>query len=168
METLFPYEDLLNDAIGPRRLARGLFILGAIGLLVYSALAFMRSRYTGPKRSPRLATALDRMRPRAGLVEQRVRGGGGRGLYYELARQRARDMFAGRGIKPIEGTPIPTFTVDASWLQRGRIARELRCAWAIAFDPEPVPVPGREWEHWLRRLNNLGTMIEHGAIRFEA
>ena len=36
----------------------------------------------------------------------------------------------------------------------------------IDFSKQAVAVTGRDWEKWLKRLNNLSVMLQHGAIRF--
>jgi hypothetical protein len=158
---------ILDDILEPWMVARFVVIAGAVGLFGYAVLQFAGSRHRVPKRVARLSLLLDRMRPRTGLLELRLRSGLGRGRYYELARHRAREMFADLKLTPAEEGPMPTVEIDAGWWRRGRILRDLRDVWAVAFGREPVPVTGKAWDSFQRKLSQIEVMIRHGAIRFQ-
>jgi hypothetical protein len=160
-------QDLLERALSRFVIVRFVLILGTLALLGYVIVAFIRAKFSRARRVPRLSVALDRVRPRAGLLEMRLRGGVGRGQYHEIARDRAREMFASLDLTPADGSPPPNYTIDAGWWWRGRIERQLREAWSVAFGAEPVPVSARQWEHWQTHLDELKTMMRRGAIRFE-
>jgi hypothetical protein len=161
------FGSILDNNLERWMIAKLVLILGAIGLFGYAAIAFMGSRYKFPKRVARLSLLLDRSRPRAGLLEMRLRTGLGRGRYYELARQKAREMFADLKLTPAEEGPLPRVEIDAAWLKRGRIRRSLRQVWTVAFGREPVAVTGRQWNLFLKKLNETEQMIRDGVIRFQ-
>jgi hypothetical protein len=158
---------ILDNNLEPWMIAKLVLILGAIGLFGYAALAFMGSRYKFPKRVARLSLQLDRLRPRAGLLEMRLRTGLGRGRYYELARQKAREMFADLKLTPAEEGPLPKVEIDAGWLKRGRILRNLRKVWAVGFGPEPVAITARQWTAWRKKQDEIEQLIRDGVIRFQ-
>jgi hypothetical protein len=164
--------DFFNQAVlnivSLSTLIKTALFLATVGLLGYAATKFISSKWKVPKGVPRLALVLDRFRPRAGLLEQRLRDGVASGQYYEPARERARQLFADLDLIPaIEGTP-PRYTIDASWFQRSRIDRELREIWAIAFGVEPVAVSGKQWAGFALRLSALRSWIHEGIVRFDA
>jgi hypothetical protein len=157
---------MAENLFEPWMIARVLLVLGGVALLGYGAMRFMGSRFRFPKRVARISMVLDRLRPRSGLLELRVRSGLGRGQYYELARQKAREMFAELKLTPAAEGPMPTVEINAGWLRRGRIMRDLRAVWAVAFAAQPVPVTARQWSAWNKKLDQIEVMIRHGAIRF--
>lgn len=167
LEKSDPLGQIMRDLFAPWVMAKGVLIFGMIALLGYGIFGFMNSRFRGQRRTARLSLLLDRTRPRTGLIDLRLRSGLGKGQYYELARERARAMFADLNITPLEGTPLPPTTINTSWWQRGRIARDLRRVWAVAFGSEAVPINAREWEPFVRKLRQLSAMVENGTIRFE-
>jgi hypothetical protein len=163
IERADPFNAFLSQIL-PQILC-GLLIIGAVALGSYATISFINSRRAVSRSSPRLATVLGQLRPRTGLLDQRVRNGIGHGLFDELARRQAREMFAELDLTPADGAPAPGFTIDAPWWRRGRIARDLRLAWAIAFDANAVAMSTRRREQWPSRLDRLGAMIRDHAIR---
>lgn len=161
-----PIGELLRDLLEPWILARFLLIAGAIALLGYAAMSLMRSRARLQRSGPRLALLLDRMRPRTGLLDWRLRSGLGKGQYFELARDRARTMFADRGVAPGEGGPLPKVIIDAGWWDRGRIARNLAEVWSVAYGAEPVRVTAKQWEPFQKKVRQLSLLLEVGSVKF--
>ena len=157
----------LLDMFDTYQIVRLVIVLGMAALLAFGILSLIKSRFSYSRKVPRFSLALDRVKPRAGLLEMRLRGGVGRGQYYEIARDRAREMFAALDLTPGEGGPPPKFTVEASWWRRAAIERQLREVWQVAFGTEPVPVTSRRWQQWQDRLDEIRTMIRRGQIRFE-
>lgn len=138
------------------------FILLGLGIR-----RFLGSRFRHAKNASRLAVALDRYRPRVGLLEQRLRSAMSRGQALEAAREKARQFFADFELTPADfGQTLPECVIDAGWWQRRTLARDLREAWRIAFGSESIPVPVRQWPAYLARLQNLRQAIRKGIIRF--
>lgn len=158
---------MLTDTFGEFRIVRFVLIVGMAALLGYGIFSLIKSRFSYSRKVPRFSLALDRVKPRAGLLEMRLRGGVGRGQYYEIARERAREMFAGLDLTPGEGGPPPRFTINAGWWKRASIERQLREVWQVAFGSQAVPVTSRRWQQWQSQLDEIRTMIRRGVIRFE-
>ncbi len=93
----------IANGVGRNRLVRIIILVGMAALLGYGLLSMIKSRFSYPRATPRLSLALDRVKPCAGLLEMRLRGGVGRGHYYEVARDRAREMFGSLDLTPGEG-----------------------------------------------------------------
>lgn len=148
-------------------IVRAVIVLGMVVLLGYGIISLIKSRFSYSRKTPRLSLALDRVKPRAGLLEMRLRGGVGRGQYYEIARDRAREMFAALDLTPAEGSPPPAITVNAGWRLRVVAERQFREIWTVAFGIEATPVTLRKWEQWHRQLDQIQSMIRRGQIRFE-
>jgi hypothetical protein len=146
---------------------RNVLFVATLALLGYAAMKFLGSKWKVVKTVPRLAVVLDRFRPRAGLLEQRLRDGVAAGQYYEAARERAQLLFADLGLSPATEGPPPAYTIAAGWFERSRIDRELRDIWGIAFGTEPRPVTAKAWSKWPSRLAALRDWIQDGVIRFE-
>jgi hypothetical protein len=163
IERADPFNEIINQNIGVDGITRLVLILGAAGLFAFGLVSLIRSRHSVQRNSPRLSMVLNLIRPSVGLLDQRINNGVGRGLYYEVARQNARQMFADLNITPAEGAPPPIVSIDAPWWRRNRIARDLLHVWAVAFDPEPVAIT-RRFEQWNGRLSELGQMIRRGSI----
>jgi hypothetical protein len=163
---LSPLESIIADNVRPWQIVKFVLILGAVVLLFLASRAFMISKFSFPKRVARLSTLLDRMRPKTGMLEHRLRSGVGRGRYYELARQRARDMFADLNLVPADGMPLPGFTVNTGWWERGRIARDVRYIWDVAYGEEPIAMPKKKWDDFQKRVNRIGVMIRHKVVVF--
>jgi hypothetical protein len=157
---------LTEEWFGKDVLVRMVILIGMAALLGYGILSLIKSRFSYSRKVPRLSLALDRVKPRAGLLEMRLRGGVGRGQYYEIARDRAREMFAALDLTPAEGSPPPAIAVNAGWWRRDVIERQFREAWKVAFGIEATPVTSRKWEQWQRQLDVIQTMIRRGQIRF--
>ncbi len=75
-------------------------------------------------------------------------------------------MFADLKLTPAEEGPMPKVEIDSGWWRRGRIMRDLREVWTIAFGREPIAVTARQWSNWLKKLDQIDVMIRHGVIRF--
>lgn len=146
---------------------RNVLFMATLLLLGYAAMKFLGSKWKGVKNVPRLAVVLERFRPRAGLLEQRLRDGVAAGQYYEAARERAQLLFADLGLSPAAEGPPPSYTIAAGRFERGRIDRELREIWGIAYGTEPRPVTAKAWAKWPSRLAALRDWIQDGVIRFE-
>lgn len=160
------FTNILDRLLEPWTITRIVLFLGAVGLFVYGIKAFIGSKNRFAKKALRLSMVLDRLRPRAGLLELRLRSGLGRGRYYELARQKARAMFADLRLTPAEDGALPAVTIDADWWRRARMLRDLRQIWAIAFGREPVAVTARQWNAWLKKLDQVELAIRNGVVRF--
>ena len=145
---------------------RNTLVFGAVILLGYGLWRFIKLRRPGLAGVPRFAVALERYRPRVGLLERRLRESLRVGQHYEAARETARALFADLGLTPAaEGLP-PAFEISTSWWRRGRIEADLREIWGIAFANEPEPVSAKRWQKWPARLAALRRQIDSGVIRF--
>jgi hypothetical protein len=144
---------------------RNALILGALLLLGYGVRRFVASKQSAPW-GPRFSVALERFRPRVGLLEQRLREGFRAGEHYEEARERARAMFAEMGLSPAAEGPPPAFEIQASWWARRRIEADLREIWRVAHGPEPEPISERKWQKWPARMRFLRDQIRAGTVRF--
>ena len=144
---------------------RNALILGALLLLGYGVRRFVASKQNAPP-VPRFSVALERFRPRVGLLDQRLREGFRAGEHYEEARERARAMFAEMGLAPAAEGPPPAFEIQASWWARRRIEADLREIWRVAHGPEPEPISEKKWQKWPARLRFLRDQIRAGRVRF--
>jgi hypothetical protein len=146
---------------------RAALALATLLLLGLGLRRVMTARFRRSGNASRLAVALDRHRPRVGLLEQRLRSAMSRGQALEAAREKAQQMFAGFGLSPAgHGQTDPEVEIDAGWWQRLTLRRELREIWQIAFGDQPQPVPMRQWKQFLLRLDKLRKAISDGRIRF--
>jgi len=163
IERADPFNAFLSRHMPP--VIRILLAAGAILLGGYMLMALARSRQSVTRQGSRLATVLAQIRPRVGLLDQRVQNGIGHGLFEELARRQARQMFAELDLTPAEGAPAPRFAVEAPFWRRSQIVRDLRRVWAVAFGPQPVVMSIRDQQRWQGRLSLLKAMIHDHAIR---
>jgi len=163
IERADPFNAFLSQYIP--QIVRALLIVGAVILACYALGSFIRSRHPVSRKMPRLAMVLNQLRPRVGLLDQRVRNGLGQGLFEELARRQAREMFAKLDLTPAEGVPAPRFTVEAPFWRRNQIIRDLRRAWVVAFGPDPIVMSVYDRQRWQGRLSLLKAMIRDQAIR---
>jgi hypothetical protein len=161
------FNRMLLSAFPHWTIVRFFLLLGVVALFAYGLRRLVTGRHRFAKNVPRFSVALERFRPRAGILETRLRGALRVGQYYEAARIKARDMFESVNARPAEEGMPPRAVIDAGWWRRGRIERELHETWQIAFGSEPLPVPARDWERWQTRLNNLRDMIRDGTIHLE-
>ncbi|MFL5339815.1 MAG: hypothetical protein ACJ8F7_06660 [Gemmataceae bacterium] len=160
------HNDLLLRMFEHWELVRNVIVLGALALLGYGLLRFLKSRQRSPAGVPRFAVALERYRPRVGLLERRLREALRTGQHYEAAREMARAMFADLALTPAAEGPPPAFEVNAGYWQRGRFEAELRDIWRIAFGPDPEPVTTKQWLKWPARVLALRKQFQAGTIRF--
>lgn len=138
-----------------------------LAILAMAVRRFFSARFRHAKNASRLAVALDRFRPRVGLLEQRLRSAMSRGQAFEAAREKARQFFTDLEIAPAEhGQTLPEFTIEAGWWQRRSLSHDLREAWRIAYADEPAPVSVKQWPKFQSRLQNLREAIRKGIIRF--
>ena len=161
------FNRILVDTLGHWRVVGMVLLLGVAGLFVFGMWRLIIAKGKNPKNIPRLAAALDRVRPRTGLLDMRLQGALRAGQFYEAARIKARELFTHLGVQPAqEGLP-PKVEIEAGWWRRSRIEHDLREIWQIAYGEQPVPVPAKKWDRWQQRLRSLGQLIEQRVIRFE-
>lgn len=162
-----PIGESIRDSIAGWAMVRVVLALFTIAILGYGIMSLIRWRFGYSKRTPRLALALDRARPRVSLLEQRLRGDVTRGQYDEVAREKARQLFESLPVAPApEGEP-PHVAISVPFWRRGRVERNLREAWTLAYADDPPPVPAREWARIKKSLSELQLAFERGSIRFE-
>jgi hypothetical protein len=162
------FDRLLLRIVPRDKLLSALVLLFSAGLLVYGVSLLLRARHQGEAAVPLVtATALAATDANLPLMIQRDRDVVRSGNLWEAARTLARSCFDQAGAaSPGHPARVPPLEIAGGWLQRRRLARQVRYLWQLAYSAAPVPVSPRQFVRMAGLVRAVRSALASGTLRF--